>query len=238
MLRRDAISVLFAAASAASCRRSRPVPPSEVQGEARLLWERALGTRARNPAPAIVVSRVQFEKLPAIQSWLDIGSLRDYCNWADRWESAGFENGRLAADLGPYDAILLRRPAAALAPAVALAPDAGWKADPVGFAVFLPPGPGRIELSVPLTGGTHSIPPQDLPLDPVPVIEAAVYAGEDTVVLYGTFPESGELTVQSRTGPAEILYRSPHQINVRAPGATELRVNRARFHSGWEVVQQ
>ncbi len=67
-----------------------------------------------NPAPAVLVSRRGWEKLPAIRGLYDIEGLQQYLSWAGRPEPAGFRRGGTAAfevwaELGPLDLFLVRR---------------------------------------------------------------------------------------------------------------------------------
>ena len=75
---------------------------------------RVYRTPVCQPAPAVIVSRRGWKKLPAPRSLYDRAALAAYVSWSNRPEAAGWrelENGEreIRADLGPDEVILLRQ---------------------------------------------------------------------------------------------------------------------------------
>lgn len=206
-------------------------PPLSKQ--AAYWWARALGNKARNPAKAILVSRVGFRRLRSFRSWQDMGALRDYVEWADRAEAVGFRQNVVIADVGIYDLILLRVPAASVK-----APVPVYR-DPIGYAVLQPPRIGRVRIPVTLSASPAPVPAfrTDLPVNPIPLISAAVRDGE-LVSIFGEALSGRVIKVFSRRGAGEVLYASPTQVNVRVPSIDEVSIEVDGLRSDWSEVRR
>ncbi len=197
-------------------------------------WSRALGTRAHNHAPAIIVSRFRFQHLRPLRSWQDVPGLRDYIEWADRPEAAGFRSGFVTANVSANDLILLRLPAAAVE-----SPAPVYR-DPIGYAVLDPGRAGWVRIPVTLLVVQSPVPvlPPGLPVKPVPVLEAAVAAGDSTVVVYGDSLKGDRVRIYSRLGEGKVLYDSPFQINARVRSLDQVSVEVDGVRSDWIEVQR
>jgi hypothetical protein len=197
-------------------------------------WARALGRNAHNPATAILVSRFRFERLRPLKSWHDEAALRDYVEWADRPEAAGFRNGVVTAKVSANDLILLRVPAAKIETAAHL------YRDPIGFAVLDPGRTGWVRIPVTLLVAQTPVPtlPPGLPSKPVPALEAAVAAGDHTVVVYGRGLKGESVKVYSRAGAGQVVYDSALQLNARVPSLDEVAVEVNGMRSDWIEVQR
>jgi len=170
----------------------------------------------RNPAPAVLVSRYQWSRLPRITSLYDRQALAAYVQWANRPEAAGFRfNGRrgeVRADLGPDDMILVRRYAR------------GWSAsvphhrDPIGFLLLDPPAAGPVTIT--LTAPVFSAVPETLPAHQIPQIPPGgiVYFSNRIITIYGhDLGGAGRTRVLAAGRDAEILWAGEHQVNARLP---------------------
>ncbi len=243
--------------------------PQNVAGklseESRYWWARAVGTTARNPAHALVVSRHQFENLRALRSWQDLSALRDYVEWADRAEAAGVSDSQVIADVSTNDLVLLRVPFNSVTASVKVL------RDPIGYAVLDPRGEGslacpaanekgpkvqgskgpRVDTSEAGSAGnkriclklaptTATIPdlPAGLPLAPVPLINAAVRAGPEAVTVYGASLAGSRVRIFSRKGEGKILYAGANQINASVPSVDEVCVEIDGLKSDWAEVQK
>lgn len=205
-----------------------------VSEEAAYWWARAIGVKSRNRAPALLVSRAQFARLRPFRSWQDLGALRDYVQWADRPEAAGFTGDELVADVSGNDLILLRVPALAVKASVPV------KSDPLGYAVLDPGRTGLVRIRVALSPAKQPVPdlPDDLPPASVPLITAAVRASPSLVTIYGEALAGKHVKVFTRKGPAEVLYAGANQINAKVRSIDEVAVEVDGLRSDWAEVQQ
>lgn len=219
----------------------RTVPPTaapasiirQLPPEARYWWERAVGTTARNPAQALIVSRRQFQRLRALRSWQDFSALRDYVEWADRAEAAGFDGREVVTDVSANDLVLLRVPYASVRASVKV------RRDPLGYAVLDPGRVGAARILVTITPSRASIPdlPAGLPSAPVPMINMAVREGS-IVAVYGQALAGRRVRVFSRQGEGQIVYSAPNQINARVPSVDGVMVEVDGMRSDWAEVQR
>ena len=209
----------------------RGLPP--LSDEAAYWWARAVGEKARNPSKAILVSRFRFQRLRQFRSWQDLQALRDYVEWADRPEAADFQDNEVVADVSANDLILVRLPAAGVKASVPI------YRDPIGYAVLDPGRSGRVRISLtmPAVQGTIPALPADLPLGPVPLINAAVRSGPSIVTLYGEALSGRKVKVYSRRGEGEVLYSSPNQINAKVPSLDRVSVEVDGLRSDWVEVE-
>jgi hypothetical protein len=195
-----------------------------------------------NPAPAVVVSRHQWEKLPPIRGLYDVEALGQYLAWSGRPEAAGFRwaddsSVEIRADLGPLDMLLIR-----------LNCLPGWRAyregptreeisircDPLGFMAVDPgrEGETRVRLAFQPDRQQRFF-PKHLALPPLPggdfpritpggVIEAAAFKpppfppGASLSIFGHNFVPGGTLVFFGETR-GEVLWVGPQQINVRLP---------------------
>jgi hypothetical protein len=245
------LCVLLVLAFAANA--SAQIPASvagKLSEEPRYLWARAIGTTARNPARAVIVSRHQFERLHPLRTWQDLSALRDYVEWADRAEAAGFNGSEVLASVSTNDLVLLRVPFSSVSASVKVL------RDPIGYAVLDPaaetgkvacpaPAPsnqpaGVKRICLKLSSSPASVPdlPAALPLTPVPMIDAAVKEGPQVVAVYGAFLSGSRVRVFSRQGEGEVLYRSPGQVNAKLPSIDEICVEVDGMKSEWTEVEK
>ncbi len=226
-----ALAALGAAQAVRQIPQTAGLPP--VSEEAAYWWSRALGTAARSPAKALLVSRFRFQRLRPFRSWQDLSALRDYVEWSDRAEAAGFENNVVAADVSANDLILLRIPASSVKASVPV------HRDPVGYAVLDPGRAGKVRIPVTLLPVKSPLPalPPGLPVAPVPFIQAAVRSGPSLVVLYGAALAGRQVTIFSRRGPGKILYAGANQINATVPSLDQVSVEVDGLRSDWVQVQ-
>ncbi len=198
-------------------------------------------TPLRRAAQALLVSRYQWRRLPALRSLYDRAALSAYVNWSNRPEAAGWRwtrsgTAEIRASLGPDDMILVRQNA-----------DGGWTAsadtgpvalrrDPIGYLVLDPGRPGPIAIHLARRAGIRSLfrpPVRRLPARSIPAIDAdgiidglahtpppvapgAVISifGSD---LNGDASRPGATRVLVSGHPAEVLYAGENQINARLP---------------------
>jgi hypothetical protein len=175
----------------------------------------------RNPSPAVLVSRYQWQRLPRFRSLHDRRALAAYVQWANRPEAAGFRwvsrrRAEVRADLGPDDMILVRRYAA------------GWTAsvtthqDPIGYLLLDPAETGWVTIT--LTAPVFEPQPAALPAHPVPEINPGgiVRLPDRIVTIYGhnLAGPAGATRVLLDGRPAEVLWAGEHQLNVRLPAST------------------
>jgi hypothetical protein len=208
--------------------------PIRMSPEASYWWNRALGKSARNAGPAILVSRFRFQRLRPLKSWQDVPGLRDYVEWADRAEAAGFRDGAVIANISVNDMILLRMPAASVECAVPV------YRDPIGFAVLDPGRAGWVRIPVTLLVAQAPVPAlaPGLPVQPVPVLQAVVAADGVTVVAYGDALMGSRVRIFSRAGEGAVLYDSPSQINGRVRSLDQVSVEVDGIRSEWAEVRR
>jgi len=214
----------------------QPLPPwpPGLMAEAVSLWQRALGLTARNPAPAILVSRYQFEHLRPLRSWQDLERLREYVEWADRAEGVGFSGLEIDADTAPGDLILLRLPRTSVLAGGTL------MADPAGFAVLAPPRSGRQRIPVAQVVSQVPLPtlPPGFPVRPVPVIRAVVVRSADIVDVYGEAFAGSRVLAFSSGGQARVLYAGPNQINLQVESLDRVAIEVDGLRSDWCEVSR
>jgi hypothetical protein len=210
-----------------------PWPPG-LSAEAVQLWQRALGLTARNPAPAILVSRYQFEHLQPLRSWQDIERLRDYVAWADRAERVGFDGTEVDADVSTGDLILLRLPRTGI-----FARGAAMR-DPIGFAVLSTPRNGRQRIPVATVVAQVPFPTlaPNLATRTLPVIGAAVARSNTIVEVYGAGFAGSAIRAFSNGGEARVVYAGANQINLEVSALDRVAVEIDGFRSGWCEVRR
>ncbi|HZS50951.1 MAG TPA: hypothetical protein VFA54_08840 [Bryobacterales bacterium] len=217
-------------------------------------------TPLRRAAQALLVSRYQWRRLPALRSLYDRAALNAYVNWSNRPEAAGWRwtrsgTAEIRASLGPDDMILVRQNA-----------DGGWTAsadtgpvalfrDPIGYLVLDPGRPGPIFIQLARRTqirSSFSHPPRRLPariipaIDPDGIIDGVAHTpppvapgsvisifGSD---LNGAGSRLGSTRVLVSGRPAEVLYAGDNQINARLPadlpsGRAEIIVETAEGRS-------
>jgi hypothetical protein len=203
--------------------------PPGLSAEAVQLWQRAIGLTARNQAPAIIVSRYQFEHLQPLRSWQDLERLRDYVEWADRAESVGFDGIEVDADASTGDLILLRLPRAGI-----LAPS-GAARDPIGFTVLSVAHDGRQHIRAAEMISQVPFPTlaPNLTTRPLPIIRAAVARSSTIVELYGEGFNGAAIRAFSNGGPARVVYAGANQINVVVSVLDRVAVEIDGFRSDW-----
>jgi hypothetical protein len=171
----------------------------------------------RNPAPALLVSRYHWKRLPRVQSLYDRRALQAYVQWANRPEAAGFRwtsrrTAEVRADLGPDDLILVRRFAD------------GWRAsapmhrDPIGYLLLDPGAAGPV--TVTLTAPLFPVAPTVLPTHAAPYINpgGVLSFPEGIVTIYGQdLGGSGPTRVFAGGRPADVLWAGENQVNARLP---------------------
>lgn len=212
---------------------AKPFTRPDLGAELNLLWDRALGFKARNPSSAILVSSIGIGTIPALRGWRDEAFLNAYLEWADRPEAAGFDGRTVTADLGPYDCILLR---ASLDAVTSTTPR---QADPIGFTL-LKPGPGRHRLNLAIAPNAPSVLQKlsRLSFSALPNINAAVAQSPTIVTLYGTGLEGKSIVIASSAGRGTILYASPNQVNVDVPSVDRVQLTVDGVASGWVTVSK
>ncbi len=185
----------------------------------------------RNPAPALLVSRYQWQRLPRLQSLYDRQALAAYVNWANRPEEAGFRwisrrRAEVRADLGPDDMILVRHYAD------------GWSAsvptrqDPIGFLLLDPPAPGQVTIT--LTAPVFTPTPRALPTHTVPRINpgGVAFLPNGIISIFGyDLGATGHTRVTANGRAAEVLWAGEYQINARlSPGLSASPVVQVEVH--------
>jgi hypothetical protein len=230
--------VLAAAVRLALVPAPRPTPrapwPAGLSAQAVELWQRALGLTARNPGPAILVSRYQFEHLQPLRSWQDMERLRDYVEWADRAESVGFDGTRVDADASTGDLILLRLPRTSIS-----ARGAAMR-DPIGFAVLPVARNGRQRIPAMEVVSQVPVPtlPPNLTTRLVPVIRAVVVRSTDIVEVYGEGFAGAAVRAFSSLGEARVVYAGANQLNVVVASLDRVAVEIDGFRSDWYEVRR
>jgi len=242
-------------ALALACQAWAQAPASvarQLSEETRYWWARAVGSTARNPAKALIVSRQQFEQLRALRSWQDLAALRRYVEWSDRAEAAGFNGSEVLADVSSNDLVLLRVPFGSVTASVKT------MRDPIGYTVLDPaaatgkiacparaPAPagqpaGARRICLRIAAPSAPIPdlPPGLPAAPVPMIDAAVPEGAQVVAIYGAQLAGRRVRVFSRKGEGEILYSAANQVNARVPSIDEVLVEVDGMRSEWTEVRK
>lgn len=249
----SSLCVLLALAFACQAWAQVPAPiAGKLSEETRYWWARALGTTARNPAKALIVSRHQFEQLRALRSWQDLSALRRYVEWSDRSEAAGFDGHEILADASANDLVLLRVPFGSVTASVKTL------RDPIGYTVLDPaagtgkiacparaPAPaaqpaGEKRICLKISVAATSVPdlPPGLPSAPVPMIDAAVPESAQVVAIYGAQLAGRRVRVFSRKGEGEILYNAPNQVNAKVPSIDEVSVEVDGMRSDWTEVRK
>ncbi len=209
-----------------------PWPPG-LSAEAVQLWQRAMGLTARNPAPAVIVSRYQFEYLQPLRSWQDLERLRDYVDWADRAESVGFDGTEVDADVSTADLVLLRLPRASI-----LAPG-GAARDPIGFTVLPVARNGRQRIRAEEVVSQVPFPTlaPNLTTRRLPLIRAAVARSSTIVELYGEGFAGTVVRAFSNGGPARVIYAGANQINLEVSALDRVAVEVDGYRSDWCEVR-
>jgi hypothetical protein len=216
----------------------RPAPrapwPAGLSAEAMELWQRALGLTTRNPGPAILVSRYQFEHLRPLRSWQDMERLREYVEWADRAESVGFDGTRVDADVSTGDLILLRLPRTSISARGAA------MCDPIGFAVLPVARNGRQRIPAMEVVSQVPVPtlPPNLTTRLVPVIRAVVVRSTDIVEVYGEGFAGAAVRAFSSLGEARVVHAGANQINVVVASLDRVAVDIDGFRSDWYEVRR
>lgn len=209
-----------------------PWPPG-LPEEAVALWRRALGITARNPAPAILVSRYQFERLRPLRSWQDMERLRDYVEWADRTESVGFSETGVDADVSAGDLVLLRRPRSSITTSAAA------MRDPVGFTVLAAPRPGRQR--IPVVKVVSQVPAPaiayGLTTRLLPAIRGVVARSKTIVEIYGVGFSGSSIQVFSKDGEARVVYAGANQVNAVVAALDRVAVEVDGYRSDWHEVR-
>jgi hypothetical protein len=210
-----------------------PWPPG-LSAEAVQLWQRALGLTARNQAPAILVSRFQFEHLQPLRSWQDLERLRDYVDWADRAESVGFDGTEVDADASTSDVILLRLPRASIHASGAAT------RDPIGFTVLSVARDGRQRIRAAEMISQVPFPAlaPNLTTRTLPIIRAAVARSSTIVELYGEGFHGTAIRAFSNGGQARVVYAGSNQINVVVSTLDRVAVEIDGFRSDWCEVRR
>lgn len=210
-----------------------PWPPG-LSAEAVQLWQRAIGLTARNQAPAVIVSRYQFEHLQPLRSWQDLERLRDYAEWADRAESVGFDGAEVDADVSTGDLILLRLPRTSI-----LARGAAMR-DPIGFTVLSVARDGRQHIRAAEVISQIPFPTlaPNLTTRPLPIIRAAVARSSTIVELYGEGFAGSAIRAFSNGGPARVVYAGANQINLVVSALDRVAVEIDGFRSDWCEVRR
>lgn len=218
-----------------------------------------------NSAPAVLVSRHQWEDLRRIRGLYDIEGLSQYVAWAGRPEAASFEllGGAIEvrADLGPLDMFLIRRNCAPGWKAYVAGKESGEIAvecDPLGFMVvdprregetivrleFSPPWPQRLH---PDASSSRPLPGGQFPrITPGGVIEAAEFRPPPfepgallSVFGHNFVPDSTRVLFGDEAG--DVVWVGPQQINVRlsedvGPGELDVVVESAGRSSFPETI--
>jgi len=208
--------------------------PRGLSAEAVALWQRALGLTARNPAPAILVSRYQFEHLRPLRSWQDMERLRNYVEWADRAESVGFNGTEVDADASTGDLILLRLPRSRVLVR------GGAVRDPIGFTVLPVKRDGRQR--IPAVQAVSQVPVPTLALNfprrLMPVIHAVVPRSMTIVEIYGEGFSGSRIRVFSEDSEAQVLYAGAYQINAAVAALDRVAVEVDGLRSDWCEVRR
>jgi len=206
------------------------------------LWCAFLAPEAR-PFDALIVSRNEWERLRPVLGLLDVESLRAYVEWTQRSRQARLRELspstlEVRAELGLYDALLVRRPALPCWQAVL--DDGGGPRplktlrDPVGFLLLDPQRTGNVTVRLTCHEGwserlfPERLKSEPLGADPFPriepdgVIDAQSYEFPPfepgaVVSIFGSNFTSGPVRVLFNGKPNEPLYVSDHQINIRIP---------------------
>jgi hypothetical protein len=211
-----------------------PWPPN-LSAEAVQLWQRALGLTARNQAPALIVSRFQFEHLKPLRSWQDLERLRAYVEWADRAENVGFDGIEVDADASTSDLILLRLPRTTI-----LARGGTAMRDPIGFTVLSVARDGRQR--IPSAEMISQVPfptlAPNLTTRTLPIIRAAVARSSTIVELYGEGFNGTAIRAFSNGGPARVVYAGANQINVVVSARDRVAVEIDGLRSDWCEVRR
>jgi hypothetical protein len=177
--------------------------------------------------PAVLVSRERFETLKPIRGLFDVEGLERYLVWAMRPEAVGFDRTGddivIRADSGPDDLILARIRDAESTAGDSIPPLA---ADPLGFAVLEPRGPGGFEARIRSAGLRHA---ENAPDDadypriaPEGVVDAASYtappfASGIRVAIFGERFRPNATAVYVDATAATVEYVSTTQINIVLP---------------------
>lgn len=204
---------------------------------------RVYRTPVNQPARAVIVSRRQWKKLPALRSLYDRAALAAYVSWSNRPEAAGWrgvedDGAEIRAELGPDDVILVRQ-----------SDDGRWAAtvngrsipvihDPIGYVVLDPgrSGPVVIRLThetgiadwLPwrkLSAAAAPLPARAIPsIDADGIIDGVRHtpppvAPGAIISIFGADLAVGSSTRVLAGGRAlEVLYAGRAQINARLPG--------------------
>jgi hypothetical protein len=192
----------------------------------------ALWKQARSGPDAVLVSNVAYQELPPLRGWRDDRFLTAYLAWSRRAESLALHDNRLSADLGTYDAILLRWP---YSPGIA---NTSAGPDPIGYTL-IQPGAGNHHIDLHRAPGQPTAaqsPLAGLSTKPLPTVEAAVFSGKNIVTLWGTGFEGTRFEVASESGPGKILYTSLNQVNVELPTIDRVQLTIDGSPSLWTPV--
>lgn len=199
---------------------------------------------APNPAEAVLVSLPGWTRLPEIRGLRDDEALAAYLDWSGRPEQAGIawsnpRDATITADLGEFDAILVRRAAAPGWHATLVAANGDESefpvgSDPLGYIVLAPrvEGPARIRIryqpglierfwpSRPrarelFIGGFPAISPNG-------IVDSSTYAPPPfppgaVISIFGRGFIDGATRVLLDGQSVVPLYTGPNQINVRLP---------------------
>ena len=208
--------------------------PQNLSAEAVQLWQRALGLTARSQAPALIVSRYQFEHLQPLRSWQDMERLRDYVEWADHAESVGFDGAAVDADVSTEDLVLLRLPR------TSILARGGATRDPIGFTVLSVARDGRQRILIAQVISQVPFPTiaPNLPTRPLPIIRAAVARSSTIVELYGEGFNGTAVRAFSNGGPARVVYAGANQINLVVSALDRVAVEIDGVRSDWCEVRR